>query len=465
VAYLTGWGGFQVADFGVVALLAVPIPASAQLGDRYTLRLTTLSGTTDGQQTALALEALPARVLEVGQLSYLVGDSARGGWYNAGGFGDDRLDNADVNNAFSASVGVRVPFSFSDAFDALDVFPLDTATAPGGDGQIRFLDWQILLERSLGLRHDNWRRTRGPGGQRVSSPVQRLVRTASRSAPAASGAQPGLVAWRRQVKVSAGSVEFAKAGTTTRVPIRVALEAGATLAGFQCWPVISAKPDGTDSEVPAWFEANRDTGIAAPSVNAVPGLSLNNAIYVWDLGKLDPPLVGDSVLGWLVFQVPPSAPNGLGYYVRFANADGAPLEDVLYDFETVPGRVWVHVAAPEPAAILSDEWKLHFFASLTSSQARPEADPDGDGLSNRAEYLLKSHPTRPDWRLTLVRQGGGNILRWFAEQGRAYVLLASPDLREWRALGPAMVGADQPLEFADPGPATGARFYRVSLVP
>ena len=57
-----------------------------------------------------------------------------------------------------ASVGIRVPPVFTDAYNDMDVYPADD-----GDGLITFLDWETILERSLGMDTNNLIRFRADG--------------------------------------------------------------------------------------------------------------------------------------------------------------------------------------------------------------------------------------------------------------------------------------------------------------
>jgi hypothetical protein len=465
LAYLPAQQNFRIDESGPIVLLWVTIPPAAKEGQSYTLAVLEPSGTSESSQDAVLLTPTANRTLWISKAPYLVGDSAPAEWYNAGDFGDQLLSNNDVNNAFYASLGVRVPFAFTDAFDAMDAFPLDTADRVGGDGQLRFLDWQITLERSLKLRPGGWRRTRGPGGERLPVAPPAAGKTSLKGPATTTLAGSAGPLWRRQVKVAAGTVENAQAADTVRVPICVSLVEGANLAGLQIWPVISTRVDAVDSEQPSQFEPNTLALMPAPSPSLCPGYSTNNVAYVWDRGRFDPPLVGTNLLGWLSFRVPGLAPDGQEFVVRFANADGAPVEDVQYDFETVPGSVWVNSLASRPPERISDEWKSYFFGSLTAASAQAGADPDNDGLSNLAEYLLNTNPTLPDWRIWVRLEGSNVVVGWYGEQAKRYEVLDSTDLNTWRSLSPVLPGNDQMQEFTDSNPAPAARFYRVRMLP
>ena len=114
--------------------------------------------------------------------------------------------------------------------------------------------------------------------------------------------------------------------------------------------------------------------------------------FGWALGAFDFASRSSNFLGWISFTVPAGAQAGQGYKLSFANADGAPDLQTQYDLETRSASIAVYALAP-PASTCADEWKLHYFESLDSSDAADLADPDGDGVSNAID--TSPERTRP----------------------------------------------------------------------
>lgn len=81
-------------------------------------------------------------------LAYLVGDVYPFTDDTAGDFGDDSLNTLDLIAVLRAVTNIGpVPAPCSDRFDAMDSYPVDTATTRGGDGALNTLDLIVLLER------------------------------------------------------------------------------------------------------------------------------------------------------------------------------------------------------------------------------------------------------------------------------------------------------------------------------
>jgi hypothetical protein len=96
-------------------------------------------------------------------------------------------------------------------FNAIDVFPEDVPGTVGGDGQIRYLDWQVILYRSLRLDPINWKRSWAPGGTRVSTTT---TLGGSPNLPAQWQTHlPGDV-WSRQALLGAVSLEKVNPSST-----------------------------------------------------------------------------------------------------------------------------------------------------------------------------------------------------------------------------------------------------------
>jgi sugar lactone lactonase YvrE len=462
-----GNGNYSFQRFAVVALLEVPIPRNANVGETYSIGVNNASATSDGGTANVPLTAMPAATILVTNIPYVVGDSASavGGWYNAGTFGDGNLDNADVNNAFSASIGLRVPYSFSDVFNAMDAYPPDAPGTVGGDGQIRFLDWQIILRRAVRLDTNNFARMWSAGGNLVAVPTNLVTRSLLRTG---AGKLTLTSPWNRQVLLGALSINYAAAGNVVNVPIYVKLANAASLAGLQFRAVVTPPVGAQPLTQPPLLTVSSD--LPGPSFQQT--FQLNQKAVGWPLGSFNFVSQSSNFLGWLSFVLPAGAQSGHVYTVSFTNVDGAPDLNTQYDFETRSAYVGVNTFAPAPS-ICSDEWKLHFFGSLTAPAAGDLADPDGDGAPNWMEYLAGTDPADPASRLHFtaatrqIFKGQPQMaLQWLSAPGKLYEVLSSPALTgaPWTHL--ATVPGDGSIAAATDTNVSGpVRYYRLQVLP
>jgi sugar lactone lactonase YvrE len=457
-----------VSNYAVVALLAVPVPTEAVEGDRFELKIVQPSATLDGKDREISLKAGAPALLDIENISYLVGDSVPSGWYNAGDFGDGDLSNRDVNSAFYAALGRRLPFTFSDAFDAMDVFPEDSDVAVGGDGEIRFLDWQRILRRSLRLpgNTSNWTRTWSSNGFRVSESVS-LRGSPNTPAPVFQSA-PVDETWIRQALLGAGMVSQAQPDEVASVPILARVAPGFRLSGLMFSVSVEASEDSPPLAQPLEFRLAEGM---PPGTLARDGLAFLG--YGWDLGAFTPALEGRIVLGHLDVPIPRSARAGHHYKVRFVRADGSPDLDTQYDLETRRGGIWVRVDAPTAPQEISDDWWRAYFGDGDASLPEADSDSDGDGVSNWAEYLSGTDPTNAASFLKLAvvlpsqLQGQGVTLHWPSLPGRRYAVEAASRLDGgvWEQLGPEILGDGETKSVNDAQPSAGHRFYRVRVLP
>lgn len=457
-------------NYAVVALLEVQIPYNANEGDTYALNVLYPSATADAYNTPVPLAAMPEMTIIVTNIPYTVGDSAStsGTWYNAGTFGDDNLDNSDVNQAFYAASGLRVPYAFSDAFNAMDAYPPDAAGFVGGDGQIRFLDWVTILNRSLRLDPGNWSREWSAGGALIDYSTNlvshALTAPLTGTSPKVSPSGP----WYRQVLLGADSVGNVAANSTVYVPLYAKLADGSSLSGLQFRAVIT--PQNGAPALTTSPQLNLAAGVAAPMLTQ--SFKAGETAFGWPLGSFNYLSRSSNFLGWISFTVPTNAVAGQSYQVSLYNADGAPDATNQYDFETRSATVAVNTSAP-PATVCSDDWKIHFFGSVTNPAAADNADPDGDGVPNWMEFLAGTDPTDARSKLQLGCAGsvagkGQNQmqLNWLTAPGRAYALQWSTSLvgGAWNTLT-TVSGDGAPATCVDTNNAGPQHYYRLYLLP
>lgn len=457
----------SISDFGVTTLIKFPVPMTAALGDTYRLRILSVSGTSDANQAEVDLHAMPDRTLRVDTTAYVVGDVAPGFWYDAAetgsslfGFGDGRLTNADVNLAFNAALGVKVPFQFSDVFNAMDSFPLDQEGQPGGDGEILFLDWQVTLGRSLGLDPSSWERSWTGMGVREVRRLNPAQPNGQANAPAQESLASG---WLRHASLQVVSQGNALPGETVGVPLRLSVLHGFNVTGMQFKAVVEG-PEGKTASVSFVPSETLPGFLPAPAI-----LPLNQTGGAWSLFQWNPGVTGVTEIGHLELQLPGLASPGDCFSIRLESVDGASSLSEPYLFETMNGcvRVGEPLEDWESHRVVSEQWKQFYFGKF-SQDSLPWLDPDGDGLDNWEEFMAGTDPTRATSNLSLNftspgPSGDGWALTWQTMPGRRYRVEVSNNLKDWESVQSNIVG-DGTVKRVNTGfTSTKQQMFRVRL--
>ena len=463
--------GLDIQNFGVVGLLEFQIPTNASTNQSYSLNILYPSGTSGGYTNPVPMSPMAPQTLTVADLPYLVGDSTPHYGYSAEEFGDGVLDDSDVNSVIYASMGIRVPPVNSDVYNAMDSWP-QTPTR-NGDGLLQYLDWYQIWQRSLDLDTNNWIRFWTNGGvlaglQTTNGlPGDPAVPTQAEMAQMSeNGPPPGLV-WFCPASIGAGTVTNLVPGSRCSLPVYANVLPGYSLAGFQFRAIVS--PNGNAPPV-GQVQFNPAAGI--PSPQFLPGLSANDILLFWTLGAFKNPLQDSNYIGTINFQVPSNAQASQSYAVHFMGVNGVPDTTTDYAMESFPGYAWVGSTALQPASLTSDEWKLHFFGSLTNSLAGDDVDADGDGAPNWQEYLAGTDPTNPGSVFQFGGAGlsangaGGVALSWLTAPGKTYILESIPALGggSWTAIN-TNTGDGYTYQFNQTKYNGNAQFYRILLQP
>jgi hypothetical protein len=121
-------------------------------------------------------------------------------------------------------------------------------------------------------------------------------------------------------------------------------------------------------------------------------------------------------------------------------------------------------------------WQIQHFGSTTNPAAAADADPDGDGQNNMAEFLAGTDPTNSAsaFRITSIApEGQGFRITWMTGIGttNALQVAAGDDCGGYSNNFIDLFGvtntAGTTINYLDDGAATNfpARYYRVRLVP
>ena len=86
---------------------------------------------------------------------------------------------------------------------------------------------------------------------------------------------------------------------------------------------------------------------------------------------------------------------------------------------------------------LPDDWQVLYWGSNPANWPSPTADSDGDGASNRDEFLAGTNPTNAAsvLRIKLSASSQGMFLTWNTQPGQVYQVQGAESLGAWANLG------------------------------
>lgn len=124
----------------------------------------------------------------------------------------------------------------------------------------------------------------------------------------------------------------------------------------------------------------------------------------------------------------------------------------------------------EPASFQTfSDWQLSQFGSTSDPDARADADPDGDGRTNRLEFLARTDPNDPSsrWTYQFGIEDGQILLAYTRNANRRHTIQTSTNLIDWSDWDipenkPHISGSNMPVLIeAALNPEDTRRFFRI----
>jgi hypothetical protein len=205
------------------------------------------------------------------------------------------------------------------------------------------------------------------------------------------------------------------------------------------------------------------TNLGSPYTSGTQGA--NNFAAAW-LNSSATGVSGTNVIGTLTVTLPPSVTSNSAYLVHFVHFSASPngialfkvtLQDGLITVGNRTGSSW-HDGIP-------DTWRLLYFGTVSNVLSAANADPDGDGANNWAEYIAGTNPLDATsvfkFAASTLPSGGYFTLQWPSVVNKTYSLQSSSSpAGSWTTIATNLIGNSQTLQWTDTNASTGVRFYR-----
>jgi len=211
------------------------------------------------------------------------------------------------------------------------------------------------------------------------------------------------------------------------------------------------------------FDAS--SGLGAPTLSS--STSPQDFAAAW-LNSSVPGIAGSTLLGTLNVTLPASAGPNAAYLVQFDHLSASPNGVSLFAAQTESGLLTdSDRSASSWNDGIPDWWRLKYFGTLNNILSSAQADADGDGVVNLAEFAAGTNPNDAQSALKLLAaQTALNHafkVSWPTVANKHYVLegASTLDSNNWSVLATNILGDGNLKEFSEANTASPIRFYRV----
>jgi hypothetical protein len=114
---------------------------------------------------------------------------------------------------------------------------------------------------------------------------------------------------------------------------------------------------------------------------------------------------------------------------------------------------------------MPDDWQAKVYGSNPATWPSPNNDTDGDGVSDREEFLTGTNPKSASSVLKtfLRRTEQGATLSWNSRPGAFYQVQTSTNMQEWSDIGTLRFASGE-IDSIPIGNHPGNTYYRVNLL-
>ena len=489
------------------------VPTTAAPGQTYQIQIGRPSATSDGVGApgSLVYIATPTngslaggainsiKVVTLGQRKYIAGDAYPFRWFNAGDFGNNVLENADVEQVFQSAIyNLNPPLPNSDFADSMDscgafgvtnsgtgyftktgnlsiaqqnvLFDGNDTTInqiPFGDGTLDVCDVYVTFRRSLDPNL-TWYQRYWTNGVRVAEIVPNVVPHAlvKSSATVQSKANNSPASTNSpQVNFSASNF-LASAGQTIQVPITAQI--------FGAYPLrvlmlnLTVMPlDGSPALTTA-VSFTPNSALGTPTFTDSNGN--NNYAATW-LDSTISGLTGNITIGTLTVTIPAGASANAAYAVHFDHASASPNGLASFPKQTLTGLITLSSRTNSSYGDgIPDSWRLRWFGTVNNYLSLSNACSSGDGINNWKKFVAGVDPNVANNfpsvnPRTPVPSGSTTAIHWPTVSGKQYAIERSASLfpGTWTAIT-TNTGTGTDMEFDDTYSGQ-VKFYRVRILP